>query len=297
MTQKNPYLLEKNVNDHFNLYITIIDKLDKKIKQTPYNKKMSVFKDYIEFDRIFGAKGVQGIVGLVRIKGLDRNYPPLVFKVSNEINRSVDHEYLILNELNKMRSYFPHFVRTIGKVEIPLSTKFISNPDKKSLYYEDDETLPYTVMFLEYANKYAFYKLCQTCDNKNVIISQVLQVMLSLEISQIKHKFTHYDLHTSNILLQLCEKNSIFLYKINNQFHYAPTFGFFPLLIDTGISYAKCTEGHKMMTTTYNYDHGFQSALYDCLNDIHHFLLTSFFYIEDDMDIYDSITNKIKIIF
>jgi hypothetical protein len=296
MTQ-NKYLLKENVNKQFELYTNIFKKLEEKVRRTPYNKRISIIKDYIQFDRIFGSKGVQGIVGLVKIKGLPDTYPPVVFKVSNEINRSIEHEHLILDKLNKTRDYCPHFVRTLGKIEMPISTLFIQNPDNKSLFYEDDETLPYTVMFLEYANKYPFYKICQLTDNKNIVSSQILQVLLSLEIGQVKNKFTHYDLHTSNILLQLCEKNSIFLYKIKNKYYHVPTFGFFPLIIDTGISYSQCIDKNMMMTTTYNYDHGFQSAMYDHLNDIHHFLLTSFYYIESDTDLYETISNKIKIIF
>ena len=294
--QKNPYLLEKDVESVNTFYQSVFKKLNEKISKTPYNKKINITKDYIEFERVFSSKGVQGIVGLVRIKGVDASYPPVVFKVANEINRSIEHEYQILNELNTLGNFCPHFVKTLGIIEIPISSKFILKPDQTDLFHDDGETLPYHVMFLEYANKYPFYKLCQKSINKNILSSQILQVLIALEIAQIKKKFTHYDLHTSNILLQLCEKNSVFVYKISNQYYLVPTFGFFPLVIDTGISYSQCVENNSLMTTTYNYDHGFQSAIYDTLNDVHHFLLTAFYYIEDDKKIYSSISNKIKII-
>lgn len=291
---KRPHLLDPDYEDSFIKQRQIFQSVKKLVDTTPYNEKLNVMKQEFDFVRSFNTKGVQGIVGFVNIK--DTN-TPLVFKISTDINRSVEHEFNILEEFNDMRRYCPHFVRSIGMLELPVASDFISESYTNALFDENEETLPRNIMFMEYVNKLPFYRICQDTENKNIVISQILQVLLALEICQAKKNFTHYDLHTSNILIQMCDKNSVFVYKIGGKHYAIPTYGFFPLIIDTGISYSKCTEGKQMMSNTDNYDHGFQTTVYDRLNDVHHFLLATFYYIEVDSDGYDSLSNKIKIIF
>lgn len=270
-----------------------IQEISEIIKNTVYDDRLSVIKRHLKFVRSFGSRGVQGIVGTVE---LCDSSTPVVFKTSVDINRTVEHEYKILEYLNNIREYCPHFVRSLGMIELPISREFIEECYKFSLFY-NGETLPRSIMFMECVNKFPFYKLCQATTDKNIITSQICQILIALETAQRKCSFTHYDLHTSNILIQHCEPNSVFLYRIGGKYFCIPTYGFFPIIIDTGISYCKCIEGDVIMTNTDNYDRGFQSTVYDGLNDIHHFLLTTFYYIEPDSDAYDSLSNKIKFIF
>lgn len=291
---KRPHLLDSDYEESFINQRQMFRSIKKMVDNTPYNDKLNVVKNELDFVRSFNTKGVQGVVGFVK---MNKTNTPLVFKISTDVNRSVEHEFTILEEFNDMRRYCPHFVRSIGMMELPVASDFIFDSYTNTLFDENDETLPRNVMFMEYVNKLPFYRICQDSENKNIVISQILQVLLALEICQVKKNFTHYDLHTSNILIQMCDKNSVFVYKINGKRYAVPTYGFFPLIIDTGISYAKCTEGKQMMSNTDNYDHGFQTTVFDRLNDVHHFLLTTFYYIEVDSDGYDSLSNKIKIIF
>ena len=291
---KRPHLLDQNYEESFVKQRKIFQEVKNLIENTPYDSKLEAIKNELDFVRSFNSKGVQANVGFVK---MNKTGSPLVFKVSNDINRSIEHEFTILENFNNMRKYCPHFVKSIGMIELPISSEFIFDCYNNNLFDDNDETLPRNIMFMEYVNKLPFYRICQDSENKNIVISQILQVLLALEICQLKKNFTHYDLHTSNILIQMCDKNSLFVYKINGNIYTVPTYGFYPLIIDTGISYAKCTEGKQMMSNTDNYDHGFQTTVYDRLNDVHHFLLTTFYYIEIDSDGYDSLSNKIKIIF
>jgi hypothetical protein len=52
-----------------------------------------------------------------------------------------------------------------------------------------------------------------------------------------------------------------------------------------------------MLTHANSYDYGFQSQFFDPLNDIHHSMLSLFYYIEDKKSCFDSLSNKIKHIF
>jgi hypothetical protein len=313
---KRPHLLTQSHEDQFNDQCIMVSRIKKIILESKYDDKTSNIKKYLEFVRSFATKGVQGIVGFVKI--LENNLP-LVFKTSLDINRSIEHEYQVLEELNDMRKYCPHFVRSVGMIEIPIASKFIKNPYDNSLFInekesgkdedeedeededeedEEDETLPRNVIFMEYVNKLSFHRLCEdVIGDKNIIISQILQILIALEVAQIKKNFTHYDLHTSNILIQMCEINSVFVYQIKGKKYAIPTYGFFPLIIDTGLSYIKTNDGKQMMSNTENYGHGFQSTVYDKLNDAHHFLLSTFYHIESESDAYDSLSNKIKIMF
>ena len=308
-----PHVLTKGHEETYQKQRSMMASIKSLVNSTSYNNKLSVISEHIDFVRSFTTKGVQGVVGFVVIKSdksgskkeTDPNDPkteskketPIVFKLSTDVNRSVEHEYEIMEYFNDMRKYCPHFSRSIEMINIPVSNDFIFDSYDRSLFSFDDETIPRNVLFMEYVNKLPFFRLCQDCDNKNIIISQILQVMIALEIGQRKKRLTHYDLHTANILIQMCEPNSVFVYKIGNKNYYTPTFGFFPMIIDLGISYSNNMNGKKMMSNTDNYDHGFQTTEFDRLNDVHHFLLTTFYYIEVDSEAYDSMSNKIKFIF
>ena len=288
-----------------------------RIENLNYEEKLRLMSEKMDFVRSFTTKGVQGVVGFVSFKSpkesetrafkspkesVEKEIPnyssnPVVFKLSTDINMSVEHEYEIMEYFNDMRRYCPHFSRSIGMIELPVSTDFLTDSLERSLFEFDEETIPRNVLFMEYVNKLPFYRLCQDCEDKNIIISQILQVMIALEIGQRKKKLTHYDLHTANILIQMCEPDSLFIYKIGGKNYICPTYGFFPLLIDMGISYSDISNGKKMKSNTDNYDHGFQTTEFDRLNDVHHFLLTSLYYIEVDSDMYDHLSNKIKFIF
>jgi len=292
-----PHILSATHDSIFNKQVIAIERIKQEVDDTFYNNKLDCMTKYVDFIRAFTTKGVQGIVGFTLLKSPEFSKYPLVFKLSTDVNRSIEHEYTNMNYLNSLRKFCPHFSRSIGMINLPVSDNFILDSYDRNLFTYDTETIPRNILFMEYVNKLPFFRLCQDCEDKNVISAQVLQVMAALEIGQIKRKFTHYDLHTANILMQMCEPNSVFIYKIKGVNYMVPTFGFFPMIIDMGISYSDNSTGKKMMSNTDSYDHGFQTTEFDSLNDVHHFLLTMFCYLETDSDTYDHISNKMKFIF
>jgi hypothetical protein len=251
-------------------------------------------KNKLEFVRVFRSQGVQGHVGFLKLKG-----NIIVFKISSDMNFMIEHEHRVLEALNPSRTYLPHFLTTFGMIELPVSKEFIKRPQENNLllHHSNDEVIPRSILLLEYINKLPFYRLTRRCKNKNIIVSQILQTLFALEIAQSKVKFTHYDLHVGNILIQKCEIDSVFLYCYQNTYYCVPTFGFIPIIIDTGISYCQNVNGNFMGTSTYNNDHGFQTTEPDPNNDVHHFLIHLFYELEVHNDGYDSMSNKIKYIF
>ena len=75
--------------------------LKKEVKQalssvkniTDNKKKLEALEKKFQYIRLFSTKGVQGIVGLLKLKKIDLD---VVFKVGIEMDKSVEHEYYIL---------------------------------------------------------------------------------------------------------------------------------------------------------------------------------------------------------
>lgn len=392
-----------------------VDEMISKLETVKPKRRNRYIRSILKYIRSFGTKGVQGIVGL-----LQSNDTPLVFKVSTEINRSVEHEYMVLRHLNESKSYCPHFVHTYGMISVPIPLSFFechdpvpsesdsetgdgdehesdeeernnededeessvsppssvssspstpsshtneeeekddndeeeddenheedekeedtsqNQPDEEeeeetssdqedhdedkeeekekehhhtedekeqeekedvSLFADSKEYLPKHILLLEYVERIPFYRLCRNCPDHHIVMSQILLVMMALEIAQSIFHFTHYDLHLGNIVLQQCSPNDLFLYRIRDRVFCVPTFGFYPVFIDMGISHSSEIEHHPMCISTDNYDHGFQTAVFDPLTDVHHFLLSLFYYMEMDNHKYSYISNKLLTIF
>jgi len=277
--------------------------------------KLKKMNNQFKFIKSFETKSVQGIAGILEAKHV-KNYP-VVFKTSIEIDRIVEHENDIIESLNGLRQYCPHFVSSFGMHEFPISRTFIYTTSKKNLsddelsdsesesdsdyhsgledqsdysdeeytiddvelFMTDENYLPSNVLFLEYVSTLTFDKLTRY-SNKDLINSQILGVMAALYIAQSYLNFTHYDLHIDNVLIRQCEPEAIFAYTINGYSFLVPTFGFYPVIIDMGSSYSKALEGKTLRTTVGNYDNGLQPSVFDQLNDLHHFLLSSLYSIE-----------------
>lgn len=168
----------------------------------------------------------------------------------------------------------------------------------KNLFHDTKDSFPRTVILYEKINNFPLHRFLKKINyDNNLLSSQILQILLALQIGQNCFNFTHYDLHTTNVLEQRCEFNSVFLYNIKNKKYLVPTYGYYPKIIDVGSSYCDAVKEHTMLTHANSYDYGFQSQFFDPLNDIHHSLLNLFYYIEDKKSCFDTLSNKIKHIF
>lgn len=167
-----------------------------------------------------------------------------------------------------------------------------------NLFYDSKESFPRNILLFEKIHNFPFHRLLKKFKyDNNLISSQLLQILLSLQIAQNECKFTHYDLHTSNILEQHCELDSVFLYNIKGEKYVVPTYGYYPKIIDLGSSYSDSVKNHPMLTHANSYDYGFQSQFFDPLNDVHHSLVSLFYYIENKKSCFETLCNKIKYMF
>jgi hypothetical protein len=100
-------------------------------------RKMETLDKKINYVKLFSRQGVQGLVGLLEIK---KNKLPVVFKVSVELDKSVEHENSVLEALNEIKSFCPHFISSYGMYELPVCRSFIIENKDDSDDEEDYST-------------------------------------------------------------------------------------------------------------------------------------------------------------
>lgn len=295
-----------------------------KINETLKKISINQLHLYFKYQDLCSTKGVQGYVGVLEIK--DPVLPSLkerkerkekiekksrenvVFKFSRDIDFSTEHEAFILNEISKLKC--PHVVGYYTLIEKGINKEFFVNNNKNWLD-PDPNSIPYKVILMEYINtvegistldkivrgeskylrpynKGILHHTNIDIFRRNLVSSQLLQVLITLEILQDKIDFTHYDIHSDNIMEMECEPNSVIVYKYKNEFYLVPTYGFYPVIIDVGMSYCKQLCNKPLTSSLSNYKNGTQSTVFDPLNDVHH-LIVSIMY---DLELEEKINNE-----
>jgi len=224
---------------------------------------------WIKFHRKFEKEGKQGIVGLVKI-----NDKLCIYKMSRNLNFLVEHELTIMNSLQEIHEYCPYFCRAYGQIN------HLTDPNYKKKENPFDITSKHPIMqetlFMEYLPYENLYTLIKDLSVSNeIIFSTIKQVLLALYISQEKKKFTHYDLHSCNLLMQPCNKDLVILFILDeNDCVCIPTRGYMPKIIDYGFSYVKELDNNYIWSSLAHTEIGFMSNRYDSISDIKLFLIT-----------------------
>lgn len=269
--------------------------INEKLSQKKWKEKMKTMRTLCEYVTTFGTDSVQGTAGIVQLK--NNNKSKSVFKVSNCIDFSIEHESIVLDQLNKISKFCPHFMYKFAEIDLPISSNYFTESGKKGhgILQETKVLATTPILFTEFISKYTFYHAIKGYD-KNVISSQLIQVLCALKISQLKCNFTHYDLHMDNILVRECDKNIVHLYLLpDDNCVLVPTFGLIPVIIDMGSAHSK---GHKrMLSSSENYECGLQSTSFDRLADIHHLLLSTFSCLEKYIPLCEKLMLKLALMF
>ena len=217
------------------------------------------FHEWLSFDQTFNKPGKQGLVGLLNpIKGDVEN--KFVFKISQYINYLVQHEYTVMKGLNEIAPYCPHFCKVVGTIlcDVDPQCRKSGNPFNITSKYPIEKE----VLLTEYVNESS--KLSNYIRSKkiheNILYSAIKQVLMGIAIAQKKKQFSHYDLHSYNIMMKKCDENVVFLYVLDedNQFC-IPTHGHYPVIIDFGFSYINNLENGPAWPSMAHTDVGFMS--------------------------------------
>jgi len=232
---------------------------------------------WFKFNKLFSNQGKQGIVGILDVnKDVDINLPKeMVFKISQDINYVIEHEYNIMQSLNDLSSFCPHFCKSFGILEELVEPKF-KNIDNNPFNITSNYGINKKILLIEYIkDSYKLYNYIKSSDiNESILYSLIKQVILSIAIAQNKKNFTHYDLHSCNIMIKKCDPNISFLYVIDSDSFLVPTYGYYPVIIDFGFSYVKEIENNPLFPSLGHTQAGFNSFKYDWISDSKLFLIT-----------------------
>jgi hypothetical protein len=236
--------------------------------------KNTHWKEWLDFDDTFCKHGKQGLVGLFNPKKNKKEFK-FVFKISQYINYLVQHEYTIMKGLNELAPYCPHFCKAFGTIlcEVDPKVRKTGNPFEIISKYPIEKEVLLTEYIDNSSNFYNYIKSDKIHDD--VIYSSVKQVLIAIAIAQKKKKFTHYDLHSFNILMKKCNKDLVFLYVLDDENQFCvPTHGHYPVIIDFGFSYIEDLEDNPAWPSMAHTDVGFMSDRYDPVADPKLFLVT-----------------------
>lgn len=272
---------------------------DQTIKYYNLNKDKP-WSEWLVFDTLFNKPGKQGFVGLFRLK--DDPRIKIVFKISQYINHLSIHEHTVMNGLNDLHEFCPHFCKSIGLINCKVDPKIKKegNPfDLDTQYPIVKETL-----LCEYiTDSYKFYNYIRTEEDRipeKVLYNAIKQVLLAVSIAQRCKRFSHYDLHSNNIMMKRCNPDTVFLYALDddNQFC-VPTFGHYPVIIDFGFSYINDMEDAPLWASMGHTDVGFMTDRFDWVADPKLLLVTVADEIHHKRDTKNSkkLTNIVKNIF
>ena len=201
--------------------------------------------------------------------------PKYVFKISQYINNLALHESVTMQGLKDISKYCPHFMKGFGVVKCNVEPKYrkASNPfEVKSKYPIEKDIL--LCEFIDRSSKFYNYIKSERI-HEDVLYSVVKQVLMAITIAQREKEFTHYDLHSNNVMIKKCDKDLVFLYKIDddNQFC-VPSLGYYSVIIDYGFSYISDMNDGPLLTSMAHTDVGFISDRYDWVADPKLFLVT-----------------------
>ena len=247
-----------------------------------YSKLRVVFEEnkdrewteWLEYDSLFGKPGKQGIVGILRVKGTDMT---VAFKISQCADNLIPHEYTVMNGLNDMAGFCPHFCKSLGMIDCLRNPRVMTTSNPFDKQPDVSYMIPDKMLISEHIDKSnKFYNYIQSKQiDESVLYSSVKQILMAVTMAQHKKQFSHYDLHSLNILMRKCNKDVVFLYVIDEDNQICvPTLGHFPIIIDFGFSYINDMEDGPLLPSMGHTSSGFMSDRFDKFVDSKLFLIT-----------------------
>lgn len=197
-----------------------------------------------------------------------------VFKLSQYINHLPLHEYIIMKQLEDI-SYCPHFCKGFGVLKMKVDTNFrkVDNPFLIQTKYPIEKE----VLLCQYIDKCSkFYNYIKSLNiHEDYLFSVIKQTLLALSIAQKEKKFTHYDLHSNNVMIKKCNKDLVFLYRISKDIQFCvPSLGYISNIIDYGYSFIDDMNDRSLFASLGHTDVGFTSDRFDPITDAKLFLVT-----------------------
>lgn len=243
------------------------------------NNKKQPYDKWLDHKETFKNSGKQGIVGVMSIKDeykIKENTPNVIYKMSQYINYLIQHESKVMESLNEISPYCPHFCKSIGVISCAVDAKYKKNNDNPFVI-NSKHPIEKEVLLMEHIeHSCKLYNYIRSPKiTENIIFSTIKQVLMAIAIAQNKKQFSHYDLHSFNIMMKKCEPDVVFLYILDDETQFAvPTLGHYPVIIDFGFSYINSMEDGALWPSMGHTDVGFMSDRFDWVADPKLFLVT-----------------------
>lgn len=217
-------------------------------------------RNYLQDLTQIGSESAEGYAMLADVdneKG-EKKKNLFVVKSSRKIDPSLDsdqiHEYFIgAFGTNTLRSLIPNFAFMLGLFKC--SPPYIDNSSylggttenqRKSLTFCQNDTFGNDVNYLIYENvadSVTLREFIESGKSFNEFLNVFTQVVLALDLAYENLDFTHYDLHTENVLVRELPEEIYIPYKIDNQTKYLRT-KYVATIIDFGRSHIKYNNKH-----------------------------------------------------
>lgn len=195
----------------------------------------------------------QGVTGVFD----SRSEPGLsyVYKISLYEDFLVRHEEAVCKSLGKISKFCPNFCKGVGTGCIRGGEVMLYE------HIKDGELL------LDLVRK------------KSSTIFEIAaiakQTLLAICLAQRACRFTHYDLHSNNIIIRKLPEDVSFLYVLDEQNQFlVRSRGVYPVIIDYGYAYADELQGAPLWSSLAHTDVGFTSDRFDWVADPKLFLVT-----------------------
>ena len=220
----------------------------------------------IKYKKLFET-GNQGVCGLFSLES-----HKLVFKLSQYIDYIAVHEYEIMKGLDEISEFCPHFCRSIALIDHDVEPRRKKNANPFEVVSKYSIKQP--ILLEEYIE--GCNLMHYICKKKyDVVFSSIKQILAAITIAQKCKSFSHYDLHSDNILLEKCSPDQVNLYIFDkNSAIVVPTYGYVSKMIDFGFSYNKNINDNYATTGISYTDIGFMSDRFDWVSDFKLFLIS-----------------------
>lgn len=218
------------------------------------------------------SNGKQGYTGI--LKHPHNKNLSCIFKISKEDDNVIFHEYNIMKGLYELSTYCPHFHQCFGILNVDTNIHVHRNPLKVTTDTKIVQRPMLLQMFVKNIGNLNNLIEDEKIDNR-VVINCIKQVVLAIIMSH-TYKFTHYDLHSENVLIRNCNPNLYLLYIIDEKHCFLlPSNGYIINIIDFGFSFIENPIDPTLYCTLVHTKQGFTSTRFDQYADLKLFLVSS----------------------
>jgi hypothetical protein len=210
-------------------------------------------------------QGIQCNVGFAYFTHLDKQYK-CIYKLSLHTDYSIEHEALIYKDVQTLKS--PFFCRMIAIKSVDINPLDKDNPFSPTL-----RPLKTNILFIEYLKTKPLHAVYTKLTGSDIYYI-LLHTLCILCVAHKNIEFNHNDIHGGNICVKKCSKNTSILYNINNHKFLVPTNGFYPVLIDYGMSHSSITNQSNIFSTLDFYHKGTCPMIPNILYDINYCIVS-----------------------